>query len=289
MRLPVELKVRILSYLPAKEIQRARQVCSYFRDLIDEPDNTSLLVLPGQYRSRARLSLYIKNTFWYDECKVDFLECLRRFARHRGISRDISHTFTMIRAFCMVWLEQQPDPEIHHMVFNLRHSFHFLIAHWLIEGHCLLHKKFRLCQDPRWSNWMFDRIRLLWFYNFGAHKVLEKTLDFWIKAVLTSRDSRLIASHVEDHPLLPLWPLHRLDHWRQPSPDAPFTHEFLDGAGSYQAVKQILGLEAMPSCHFLMAYCVSSKWARDLVKDEVFGRPMTALMKTAVLEETYIY
>lgn len=53
--LPVDIEVQILSELPKKEIQRARQVCTHFRDLVDEPSLKTLIVKPGIERSQDRI------------------------------------------------------------------------------------------------------------------------------------------------------------------------------------------------------------------------------------------
>ncbi|GIZ46986.1 hypothetical protein CKM354_001008800 [Cercospora kikuchii] len=60
IELPVEMQLRILSYLPAKEIQRFRRVSRHFRDTIDLKGNQCLLIAPGVAQSMHRFNTFIK-------------------------------------------------------------------------------------------------------------------------------------------------------------------------------------------------------------------------------------
>ncbi|KAF2209162.1 hypothetical protein CERZMDRAFT_100679 [Cercospora zeae-maydis SCOH1-5] len=60
VNLPIEIQLRILSQLSAKNIQCFRRVRRHFRDMIDLKENQSLLVGPGIGRSMDRLNAVVK-------------------------------------------------------------------------------------------------------------------------------------------------------------------------------------------------------------------------------------
>jgi hypothetical protein len=91
--LPVEIKLEILSLLPAKEILRCRSVGKHVRELISAPDNATALFSLAEARSQARIQ-----DFWGAHCTPSvsskahgslgkaFLAALQDFAAHYGMT-----------------------------------------------------------------------------------------------------------------------------------------------------------------------------------------------------------
>ncbi|GIZ46988.1 hypothetical protein CKM354_001009000 [Cercospora kikuchii] len=58
--LPVELQLRILSHLPAKQILSCRRIDRHFRDMIDLEENHGLLIGPSIAASMERFDTFVK-------------------------------------------------------------------------------------------------------------------------------------------------------------------------------------------------------------------------------------
>lgn len=59
-RLPVELQLRILSYLPAKQIHSCRRIDHHFHDMIDLKENHGPLTGPSIAASMGRFDVFVK-------------------------------------------------------------------------------------------------------------------------------------------------------------------------------------------------------------------------------------
>ncbi|PPJ52715.1 hypothetical protein CBER1_10796 [Cercospora berteroae] len=59
-RLPVELQLRILSHLPAKQIHSCRRIDRHFHDMIDLKENHGLLIGPSIAASMERFDTFVK-------------------------------------------------------------------------------------------------------------------------------------------------------------------------------------------------------------------------------------
>ncbi|KXT09675.1 hypothetical protein AC579_9978 [Pseudocercospora musae] len=90
--LPAEIQLAVLSWLPAKDIQKCRRINQYFQQLIDLIENQQLCVGPSISRSLDRLKQltdkycdYPLGTTAEDGTPTAFLDALVAFLRLRGI------------------------------------------------------------------------------------------------------------------------------------------------------------------------------------------------------------
>ncbi|KXT05141.1 hypothetical protein AC578_7603 [Pseudocercospora eumusae] len=88
--LPIETKLIIFSYLPFKEIQRARVICRHIRDMIDHDTNRIFLLKSTAPIEVLAIKEAYSNLFEFDPRKNDILKStnfvfnLRRRAHHTG-------------------------------------------------------------------------------------------------------------------------------------------------------------------------------------------------------------
>lgn len=78
--LPIEIKLNVLSCLPTKEIQKARQVSKHMQELIDEKDNNSSLVKASRSGALETVHAIYDGIFNFDPATTDLLALHRRFA-----------------------------------------------------------------------------------------------------------------------------------------------------------------------------------------------------------------
>lgn len=106
-RFHVELAVEILSYLPAAELARAKQVCRGWRVFVEtHQDRLSHLSLR---RSRLRLAAHLD---YMDFKGIEILEAIRRWFSHYGVRSIHRHdTFHyLVASFAQHYSDCNPDP-----------------------------------------------------------------------------------------------------------------------------------------------------------------------------------
>jgi len=104
--LPIEIAVDILSYLSAKQVQRSRQVCRHFLEMIDDPRNRANIAQSIQRRALVHLQNLVDST--YNFTNVLFPDALSTWLATRGVPRTPQDRLIDLWTFAEIWLSQHP-------------------------------------------------------------------------------------------------------------------------------------------------------------------------------------
>ncbi|EME85524.1 uncharacterized protein MYCFIDRAFT_82727 [Pseudocercospora fijiensis CIRAD86] len=299
--LPIELEVRILSELPAREIQRCRRISKHFRDVIDEKSNAHLLFQPGQIRSRTKLSDEL--AYVTDLAGVDLLEAFSRWLSRRAIWRIPECKQVILRAFCDHWAAQQTMPESLDSTTEMEIPDFEL--QWLSDALLTLHINVHALIDP-WGDIDIDEfittVALLALdqneeamQRFGI--TAEKIRKYGEEVVANA--NRLAApivtpKSVPPNVMLNKRPLTTVRSWRACRPisanDYTFPELHLHGLGDNKWLSEILQIPEIPStCFQIFAYCAGSDWTYEKLERAEEGNALTELEKTAILQDIILY
>ncbi|KXT04533.1 hypothetical protein AC578_8679 [Pseudocercospora eumusae] len=302
--LPIELEIKVLSELPARDIQRYRRVCKHLRDIIDEKSNANLLLQSAQAHSRAKISRKLAHVT--DLAGVDFLEAFSRWLSRRAIWLVPESHQVINTAFCAHWAKQaMPEsinatPEMEEVEFALQ---------WFSDTLLTLHL-------DTWSDFSRHptRVRPATIDEFMANALLglprsadedmerlgitAQKLRQYGKEVLAKPD-RLAASIVTQKSIPPdvmlsKRPLTTITSWLACRPNSDHDYVFqelrLNGLGDDKWLSTFLEIPEIPqTCNHLFAYCAGTDWTYRRLEEAEQGQALTELEKTAILEDIIFY
>lgn len=158
--LPVELTCKVLSYLPAKEIQCARGLCRLMKKTIDDPGNQTMLLKPGMEASRARIQKAHDTLYIFAKGELTLMNVLDRFVSHYGVpqtgnSRTLSRI--AIRIY-LTWLNESRHQGSQLNQWEIPCAKPVRLVQALLETHLHYHTKVApvaWCLEPDPTNSLF--------------------------------------------------------------------------------------------------------------------------------------
>ncbi|USW50284.1 Putative F-box domain-containing protein [Septoria linicola] len=300
LRLPVELKLNILSNLPANETQRVREVCSDIRDVIEEPRNAKLLLQEAKTRAWNRLLGEMEYAGGHYE-NESFFDYLFRTLQLRGVWQLPSNTERLLFFFNMRWKSSVPAIEANvaaderGIILDIDISEALRkIGQALIQVHNNVHYP-GLRRLVEIDNGV-DLIKILtsaWIPELGTCAGLTKMeVGGWYQQLVNAQPG---STRIPCAPSACLavadFILTTLYHWpqdREVEFDHPDFTMLSHGICLEGELSDLMGVELPLFEPF--GYCIRTKWAFELVKAALANdRTLSATEQAAVLEHIYVF
>ncbi|GIZ46939.1 hypothetical protein CKM354_001004200 [Cercospora kikuchii] len=321
--LPAELRLQILSLLPAKDIQRCRAVSKDFRNVIDVQQKSLLKAVRGRYDGLADAHYFVGSVE-----EPSLLRFLFFHLSRRGVWNAPGHTryFLMqaVRQWCanwspkiravVSWLDFEAGPDYPFALFEKLDHVVEGIAQAYIDTHCP--DLFRE-EDCDWRRQLLDASTLekfLAIFDSTEHDTSLMAEAEYYGLPIDRDEFRQCYNDIKDRkaPRIPSYPpsakskignhglLHipRLGDPCVQCPDFVLTRLQLitsenarmprDFIFEYAELENILG-EKIPDLGMDGAYCVRNKWAFDLLLSAKEGQVLTPCQKVAILEDIYVF
>ncbi|KAF7186422.1 hypothetical protein HII31_12218 [Pseudocercospora fuligena] len=311
LQLPIELEIKILSELPASQIQRSRRVCKHFRDIIDEKSNANMLFQPGQVRSRSRIAKELAHIT--DLAGVDFFEAFSRWINRRGIWLIPESRRVISASFCEHWTKQMmpksvdTTPEMEVPETSLQY-----VSDCVLALHITAHTSIDTRKDfgidytfrrPADMQAFMARV-LLGIFQFDEEEGIKR---FGITAQkvrqygeeIMAKPNRLVAPIVTPKSIPPdvmlsKRPLTTIRSWWACRPNSDHDYQFpelrLNGLGDDKWLSAFLRVPEIPeTCNYLFAYCAGTDWTYRKLEKAEEGQALAELEKTAILEDIILY
>ncbi|PPJ50381.1 hypothetical protein CBER1_06965 [Cercospora berteroae] len=187
--LPAEVKLMVLSHLPANQVQQCRRLCSDFKALIDADDNKTALHQPFLDRGATEQESFV-DFFLTTECEESLLSYLFHWIARRGIWRSIERNAHIAHSAAKQWAlhvsstfrdKFAPDP----MHFDAQMVYNFLgrIAYALSQAYMDTHFPAFLeaeDTDDTETHKMCDVSSLEKFYEVIDGSLYQADLDYLI-------------------------------------------------------------------------------------------------------------
>lgn len=290
-RLPVEIKLQILSGLCCSEILQARRLHKAIQSLIDQ--NEDAIFRAVQARLVQALQLTVDEILNYDMAKTPFLTALERFIAHRGIWRDGGDRFTDIQTFIA-------HREVR--MYGLRDPYH----NWSLSG---FGDTTRLARDIL-EFYIRHQLPALAFPSLRDYRefiqsppgrramvrmqVNEQEITGAYEQILSSDPpAGFVRARIHEEDRYPStnllqWPLTRMLYITN---QFAVTTRYVDYSSVAELV-DLLGVPTIPEmiyCRPEFAYCAKTEWAYTKVREGVKGRPLSSQEKAKVLEEIFLF
>ncbi|GIZ46940.1 hypothetical protein CKM354_001004300 [Cercospora kikuchii] len=102
LNLPAEVKLMVLSHLPANEVQECRRICRDFKELIDADDNKTALHQPFLDRGATQQESFV-DFFLVTDCEESLLSYLFHWIARRGIWRSTERNAHIAHSAAKQW------------------------------------------------------------------------------------------------------------------------------------------------------------------------------------------
>lgn len=324
--LPVEIEIRVLCNLSAKQIQQMRQVSKHFCEVIDDEKNKNQIIKALRALHISGLEEQIKKCLAVRE--KDFAESLFEFLEYRGLSfpdGQLDENHNDSSAFVHFWLSSRYAPTIRNS-FNAKH-FLEQVAEALIEEYVT--KNFPECrlEEPLLQHVrrQFDGFQAPMWISLNAelqrYGVTRPQMDNWLakirderyllpKSAMAFESRRLDSVHDETNgetiqscPIRIFSEIVRFGDFKTnvfrlrrtvlPAFVVPGMRLGIDDAYGFKqlspSLNKLYGVPEFDECTSV-PYGVASQWARDQVMEQLISDTpeVDAMKELAILEELFI-